>query len=105
MLAMFALLLACAIPSEPASTCHTWAEVVELSVDGDDSVCPDAADVAVDQAARYQGCDGEEVVEVLERVSEAPMACGGWRACSWACTYRATVRSCATEPPTGCWIS
>ena len=100
------LLLACA-PAERADTgpaCHEWEEVVELSVASETSPCPPLEDVGVDDVARYQGCDGDELVMVVEAVSETPSACGGWRACSWACTYRARIRSCAAAP-TGCWIS
>ena len=98
--------LACA--TEPGvdsgDACREWDEVVELAVASETSACPDADQVTVENVRRYQGCDGDELLAVFERVSEVPAACPAWRACSWACTYRATVRSCVSQP-TGCWIS
>jgi hypothetical protein len=97
--------LACATEQgvDSGDACREWDEVVELAVASETSACPEAGELTVDDVNRYEGCDGDELVAVLERVSDVPGACPGWRACSWACTYRATVRSCAAEP-TGCWI-
>lgn len=83
---MFITFLACATENriDSGGPCREWEEVVELSVASETSACPNAAEVTVDDVSRYEGCDGDALVSVLERVSHAPGACPGWRACSWA---------------------
>jgi hypothetical protein len=105
---VFLFVTACAAseaagPVDSAESCDEWEEEVWLSVTSAGSPCPEASEIGVDGVGRWQGCDGDEVVAILERVSDESSACSYLLNCDWSCTYRARVRRCAAQP-TGCWI-
>jgi len=105
---MFLVLAGCGAsePGEPvdsAGACDQWEEFVWLPVESEASHCPEASEVDVNRVGRWQGCEGDEVVAILERLADTPSACSFLLGCDWSCSYRARARNCTGEP-TGCWI-
>lgn len=102
---MLLVILACG--SKPGTVdsdvCREWEEEVLVSVEEETSTCPAPSEIAPERAIRWQGCDGDEVREVVELISTAPAACSFLLTCEWACTYRARLESCEPEPER-CWV-
>lgn len=90
-------------PVDSADVCDEWEEFVRHTVASEATICPNASEIDLNQVGRWQGCDGDEVVVIVERVSESPTACSYLLTCDWSCNYRARVRNCAAAP-TSCWI-